>query len=279
MDTTSATGAASSRPRMPQLRALLCGLALATCAALAPPPPAPRRGAVRARAQPGPAAAPAGAAAAVSDAAVAQLKAELRREIAASGDDLARVADVCARLAAARPAADVEAALEGDWLTLTSTVLISQRQTVPLKFLTFGALSMTPVTVDAWYNRVDRGTYTLVPCVRVADGEALVGVALAGPCAFKDAARPGVCSVRFESARLVPVAGAEGAASAESLAACAALGGIEAAAAENGRIPLATPLDTTIEVTFIDDELRVHVGNSGQLYILERVSGPLPVLF
>jgi hypothetical protein len=35
-------------------------------------------------------------------------------------------------------------------------------------------------------------------------------------------------------------------------------------------------MEASIDITFIDDELRVHVGSSGEIYVLERVS-ELPV--
>jgi hypothetical protein len=167
-----------------------------------------------------------------------QLKAELRYEIAISEGDMSRVHSVCARLAAAQPAerhVDVSTALVGDWRTLTSSVAIANRPTVPLKFLTFGALPPTPVVVDSWFNRVRDGTYTLVPVVRHSDEAPLVGIAISGPCGFEDAAKLSVCEVRFETVQLVPTLGADGQPSVDSLAACSELGGEAAASHPTSR--------------------------------------------
>ncbi|KAJ1634905.1 hypothetical protein T492DRAFT_969885 [Pavlovales sp. CCMP2436] len=263
---------------------LLCGLALAACAnaAVAPRSFSLVRASVRACALPS--VGPPSATVPVPSVAftVVQLKAELRREIASSSTgDMSRVHALCDRLAAAQPAAgdaDVEASLQGDWLTLASSVTITQRPSIPLKFLTFGALPMTSVLVDAWYNRVSNGRYTLVPVVRGAEGAPLAGVALSGPCAFRDSARPSVCTVSFESAQLVPALGLDGLPCAASLATCLQLGGEAAAANADMKVPFAKAMEAFIDVKFIDDELRVHVGQSGEIYVLERVAGRLPVL-
>eukprot|EP00929_Paragymnodinium_shiwhaense_P074067 TRINITY_DN37888_c0_g1_i1.p1 TRINITY_DN37888_c0_g1~~TRINITY_DN37888_c0_g1_i1.p1 ORF type:complete len:243 (+),score=45.52 TRINITY_DN37888_c0_g1_i1:101-829(+) len=181
--------------------------------------------------------------------------------------------------AAELPAASAGAAeeLPGDWKVVWSTLgggggakSADKPPAVPLAALSFGALPPVGVHFLEAYNRVSatgkgEGMYELfqmfslpeVPDVRAA-------MVLSGPWTTADAEKPGRASVHFQSVQLLPDNS-----SPEKLEAC------KQALQANGLgqallpVPLRAP-PTYIDVEFIDDNFRVHKGQSGATYVLTR---------
>ncbi|CEM16916.1 unnamed protein product [Vitrella brassicaformis CCMP3155] len=173
---------------------------------------------------------------------------------------------------------------------------------VPLRFLSFGALPGTKVCVTRGFNRISDGVYSLVNVFKVPpeDGEKLyaqhlpegtppppesteAAMVLFGPCSFPDGPTTQRCQVKFDNVQVVPLLSSDGLVDAESDKIVRA---IESKAGRGGTImPKRLPFliralradKTFIDITYIDRELRVHVGKSGQSYVLEKIpDGTIP---
>jgi len=168
---------------------------------------------------------------------------------------------------------DVPRLLLGDWRTLFSTLKMGNAKSVPLKMLSFGVMPSRPVFVGDWYNRVSEQQYTLMPQVRSSEQGVSAGLALTGWCGF-DAA-PGRCSVQFESVGLVPAI--EGGTTDQNSEA------VVRELLEGSKLEESGPQrpasifrwlnahKTFIDITYIDDDIRIHTGKSGEVYVLERL--------
>mmetsp|Transcript_47062 Transcript_47062/g.102411 ORF Transcript_47062/g.102411 Transcript_47062/m.102411 type:complete len:277 (+) Transcript_47062:24-854(+) len=203
------------------------------------------------------------------------LKQALRNAISAEEVDSKAVSRLCEELAAAQPATNVGPALVGDWLTTFSTLgSFSKPKPVPLKALSFGALPNRKVTVEKFWNRITKDTYTLIPAVQAEGSEALAGVALEGPYELDDQVRHR-CHVRFTKVTLAPAEDplASGSGESASLSLCSDIMGKRVGKSQKpwALFRWLRADRTFVDVMYIDDEMRIHKGKSGAIYVLDRV--------
>lgn len=205
----------------------------------------------------------------------AALKSELLAAIDA-GEAPERVRTLCDALSATQAGVDVDVPrlLRGDWRTLFSTLKLSTAKTVPLKLLSFGVLPAKKVMIGTWFNRVTEERYTLMPEVMAAEDTPTAGLALTGWCNFDEAPRR--CSVQFESVGLVPATGEYTERDHRSEAAIRELLAGKDIDVNAPQRPASVfrwfnAHKTYIDITYIDEDIRVHTGKSGEVYVLERM--------
>lgn len=181
--------------------------------------------------------------------------------------------------------ADAFAQLSGNWKAEWSSMggsAAKRSEPIKLKFLSFGALPDTSVSITGSYNRVlqdssgNGGTYELLQVFTLPDSEdgAEAAMVLSGPWnsgtsegEWGKGAERNRCGVQFETVRLVPSASNPEAS--------------KAMLSEAGLLDYMEPVGlkaraTYIDVNFINEEWRWHKGESGEDYVLERMGREVP---
>eukprot|EP00931_Biecheleriopsis_adriatica_P063582 TRINITY_DN38531_c0_g1_i1.p1 TRINITY_DN38531_c0_g1~~TRINITY_DN38531_c0_g1_i1.p1 ORF type:complete len:323 (+),score=59.23 TRINITY_DN38531_c0_g1_i1:41-970(+) len=202
------------------------------------------------------------------------------------GDDVAEVVDALKKLPKASEASyDAYALLLGDWKVEWSSLggrgFSKASKPASLKMLSFSALPATDITILGSYNRVvgdsQGGSYQLVQTFTVPDSNgaeaAMVLEGNWGKGGAEGAWGKGALRVRvpvqFKTVRLVP--SASNPEESRAMLEAAGLGGYM------------EPTDVKAQATYVDldhmsDIMRVHKGESGAVYVLSRLSEPIPFL-
>ena len=152
--------------------------------------------------------------------------------------------------------------LDSSWEVLWSDLGLSSAP-VSLEMLSFGALCGCRVELHSSYNIVDGSRYDLLQAFSVPGSALRAAMVLCGHCA-RDPAQPHRLVVEFRSVRIAPC-------SANPEACEAALVGCGLGAAVRAPVPIQVR-PAFIDIEYISPCLRVHKGQSGTTYVLQRLA-------